>query len=389
MEPWEQQALASIQERENLILGEYACKTALAERLRPELVPDELNIRPAFFHDTDRIIHSRAYARYIDKTQVFFLFDNDHITHRVLHVQLVAKISRTIGRLLRLNEDLIEAIALGHDLGHAPFGHDGENYLNELCQGQGVGLFCHNAQSVRFLMELENEGQGLNLTLQVLDGVLCHNGEFIEEVYEPAGSKSWEELLEQYSRCWREPGYNRTLVPGTLEGCVVRIADVIAYIGRDIEDAITVGLIRRDQVPTEITKLLGYTNREIINTLVRDLVANSLGHNYLKFSPPILQALLALKDFNYHQIYFNPRIRTQDYKIKGMFELLFTGYLREAKEQCPRSIAFADHMVASQGRGTAPARMVADFIAGMTDKYFLEQFRQYFMPEQFGHLISE
>lgn len=387
MELWEQEALAYIQERENSILGEHACKTADAQRQHAELVPDEQNIRPAFFHDTDRIIHSRAYARYIDKTQVFFLFDNDHITHRVLHVQLVAKISRTIGRLLRLNEDLIEAIALGHDIGHAPFGHDGENYLNELCQSHGAGLFCHNAQSVRFLMELENGGKGLNLTLQVLDGVLCHNGEFIEEVYTPTHKLNWEHFYEQYSRCWQETGYTQSLIAATMEGCVVRIADVIAYIGRDIEDAITVGLIERSMVPDEITQVMGHTNREIINTLVRDLVANSIEHNYLRFSPSVLRALQSLKEFNYHHIYFNPRIRSQDYKIKGMFALLFAAYLREAEENCPRSTVFADHLAAGREKGTDPARIVTDFIAGMTDKYFLEQFRKYYIPEQFGHSI--
>ncbi|MGE5380641.1 MAG: deoxyguanosinetriphosphate triphosphohydrolase family protein [Methylocystaceae bacterium] len=383
MELWEKQALAAIQERENLILGPYACKTALALRRLPESLPDECNIRPAFFHDTDRIIHSRAYTRYIDKTQVFFLFDNDHITHRVLHVQLVSKISRTIGRLLRLNEDLIEAIALGHDIGHAPFGHDGENYLNALCQQYNAGLFCHNAQSARFLMELENGSQGLNLTLQVLDGVLCHNGEFIEEIYEPAADKGWEHFDEQYRRCWQEPGFTRTLIPATLEGCVVRIADVIAYIGRDIEDAITLGLIKRTQVPDTVTRVLGSSNREIINTLVRDLVANSMGHYYLKFSAPILEALNTLKDFNYKNIYFNPRIRIQDQKIKTMFELLFDIYLQEASENHPRTPAYADHLAAGKQRVDAPARIAADFIAGMTDKYFLEQFRQYFIPEQF------
>lgn len=388
MEQWERQALDYIKERENLILGEYACKTVEAVRRYPEPVPDELNIRPAFFHDTDRIIHSRAYTRYIDKTQVFFLFDNDHITHRVLHVQLVAKISRTIGRLMRLNEDLIEAIALGHDLGHPPFGHDGEKYLNTLCQRYETGLFCHNAQSVRFLMELENGGRGLNLTLQVLDGVLCHNGEFISEVYQPRTKLSWDSFYEQYQQCWQVPGYTNTLVPATLEGCVVRIADVIAYIGRDIEDAITVGLIERSQVPEEVTKILGQSNREIINTLVRDLAANSLGHDYLKFSPAVLEALLKLKDFNYQNIYFNPRIRTQDNKIKGMFELLFAVYLHEAQNDNPSTQVFDEHLAAGRNRNTDLPRIVTDYIAGMTDKYFLQQFRHYFMPEQFGHKIG-
>ena len=163
--------------REAKTLSRYACKSSESIRFKEEKIPDRSTIRPAFFHDADRIIHSKAYTRYIDKTQVFSLFENDHITHRVLHVQLVSKIARMIGRCLRLNEDLIEAIALAHDLGHVPYGHEGERYLNEICQKNNLGYFCHNAQSVKFLMELERRGKGLNLSLQVLDGVLSHNSQ--------------------------------------------------------------------------------------------------------------------------------------------------------------------------------------------------------------------
>ena len=169
--------------REKKILSKYACRSNKGKRRYPERekIPDRENIRPIFFHDTDKIIHSLAYTRYIDKTQVFYLFEHDHITHRVLHVQFVSKIGRVIGRCLRLNEDLIEAISLGHDLGHVPYGHDGERVLNDLCIKHKIGFFCHNAQSVRFLMEIEDKGQGLNLSLQVLDGILAHNGEMLNK----------------------------------------------------------------------------------------------------------------------------------------------------------------------------------------------------------------
>jgi dGTPase len=184
-------------ERENKTLSEFACKSEDAIRLFDEKLPDEDNLRPSFFHDTDRIIHSLSYSRYIDKTQVFFLFDNDHITHRVLHVQLVSKIARTIGRFLKLNEDLIESIALAHDIGHTPFGHDGEKYLNNILNSLRQNYyFCHNAQSVRFLKDIENRGKGLNLALQVYDGILCHNGEIVNHKYEPKREKVFECFLD-------------------------------------------------------------------------------------------------------------------------------------------------------------------------------------------------
>ena len=252
-------------------------------------------------------MHSLAYTRYIDKTQVFFLFENDHITHRVLHVQFVSKIARVIGRCLKLNEDLIEAISLGHDLGHVPYGHDGERYLNKIYYEKTQNFFNHNAQSVRFLMELENRGRGLNLTLQVLDGILCHNGEIVERIYEPDNSKNWDKFLEEYEKCWTIKDYSKKIRPMTLEGCLVRICDVIAYIGRDIEDAIVVKLIKRKDIPAEITSVLGNTNRSIIDTLVRDIIVNSYDKPYIMLSKDKFDALKLLLDFNYKNIYMNPK----------------------------------------------------------------------------------
>jgi dGTPase len=188
--------------------------------------------RQQFALDCDRILHSRAYIRYIDKTQVFSLVANDHITHRVLHVQLVARIARTIGRFLHLNEDLIEAIALGHDIGHPPFGHDGEKFLADLCQEHGLPRFQHNIQSVRFLDKIERKGKGWNLTLQVLDGILCHDGEVHSQALQPSQIQSFDEFDQNLSTKVEKPGL--PLMPGTLEGCVVRLADTVAYIGRDI-----------------------------------------------------------------------------------------------------------------------------------------------------------
>ncbi len=331
--------------RERRTLSKHACMSRKGIRKDPdrERVPDRENIRPIFFHDTDRIIHSLAYSRYIDKTQVFYLFENDHITHRVLHVQFVSKIARVIGRCLRLNKDLIEAIALGHDLGHAPFGHDGESILNDICKRKGIGFFCHNAQSVKFLEEIEKGGEGLNLSLQVLDGILSHNGEILWQEYRPRYDKDWDIFEEEYKNCFEVDGFSSKLVPMTLEGCVVRIADVIAYIGRDIEDAITIKLIDRKEIPRSVKDIIGDTNDQIINNLVMDLIKNSYGKNYLKFSNDKYKALDELKRFNYERIYKNPKIKEHD-KIQRMFEQLFDKYLDDIEKENRGSTIYTEFL---------------------------------------------
>ncbi|MCI5137431.1 MAG: HD domain-containing protein [Candidatus Electrothrix sp. AR1] len=203
--------------------------------------------RQPFAKDADRILHSKAYTRYIDKTQVFSLIDNDHITHRVLHVQLVSRIARTAGRFLGLNEDLIEAIALGHDIGHPPFVHEGEHILDRLCRDHGLPCFRHNIQSVQFLDKIEKKGMGWNLTLQVLDGILCHDGEANSTRLVPERRR--EPSFSRFDRLVEKEALEKNLVPMTLEGCLVRLADTVAYIGRDIEDAIELNLITRQEIP--------------------------------------------------------------------------------------------------------------------------------------------
>jgi len=378
-------------EREEQSLSKYACRSSQAVRMFPEELEDRSNVRPAFFHDGDRIMHSLAYTRYIDKTQVFSLFENDHITHRVLHVQFVSKIARTIGRFLRLNEDLIEAIALGHDLGHVPYGHDGESFLNGISEAHGQGYFTHNAQSVRCMMELEQQGCGLNLTLQVLDGILCHNGEALADIYRPDYHKSAAQFLEEYTRCGSVKDFGSHLVPMTLEGCVVRISDIIAYIGRDIEDAITVQLITREQLPAEVTEVLGGANREIINNLVLDLINNSYGKEYLQFSRPVRDALARLRAFNYQYIYHDPRKLTQNAKIANMFRQLFDRCLQELRSGDRGSSIyrwFAGSMSAAYLEHNAPERVVLDYLAGMTDNFFNNQFKDAFLPKSFGMSIK-
>ncbi|MBN1696402.1 MAG: HD domain-containing protein [Spirochaetales bacterium] len=379
--------------REYRTLSPYAEKSTKGVRLHGEreIIPDKLNIRPVFFHDADRIIHSLAYTRYIDKTQVFSLFENDHITHRGLHVQFVSKIARVIGRFLRLNEDLIEAIALGHDLGHVPYGHEGERFLNAIAQKRGAGCFCHNAQSVRCLMELENHGRGCNLTLQVLDGILSHYGEKVEKSYTPGPAKTWDAFLEEYRKCFMIEDYYKTLRPMTMEGSVVRIADIIAYIGRDIEDAIEVGLVKREDIPEPVTKILGNTNREIINNLIIDIINESYEKKSISFSTVTYTALHKLLVWNYRHIYNNPKKTNQNDKIEYMMNFLFEKYINDLRIQNRRSALFTlflDNMNADYVKKTKNERIVLDFIAGMTDDFFNNEFRKYIMPVSYGLTVD-
>jgi len=298
----------------------------------------EIGYRQAFSVDTDRILHSLAYTRYIDKTQVFYLIENDHITHRVLHVQLVSKIARTIGKFLRLNEDLIEAIALGHDIGHIPFGHDGERILSELCHQHGIGYFQHNVQSVRFLDRVERKGRGWNLCLQTLDGILAHDGEIHNERLSPRKNKTFDDLQLEMERKTDDP--DTELVPMTLEGCVVRMTDTISYIGRDIEDAIRLGVIRREDLPDSSTRRLGKTNGTIVYNLVSDVIKNSHGKPYIAFSTEISDALKELKQFNLDYIYMNPNIKRHLTTIRQLFEITFEKFLADLQKGNTDSVVF-------------------------------------------------
>jgi dGTPase len=362
-------------------LSPFATLSAYAVRRRDE---EEIvsGHREHFSIDADRILHSRAYARYIDKTQVFYLVKNDHITHRVLHVQLVSKIGRTIGRLLRLNEDLIEAIALGHDIGHAPFGHDGEGLLSDLSQEYGLGRFLHNIQGVRFLDLIERKGIGWNLSLQVLDGILSHNGEVHNPALSPERDKDFKRFEGEIETLINDAAY--PIWPMTMEGCVVRMADTISYIGRDIEDAIRLGLIQRGDIPKQCTRVLGDTNGTIVYTLVEDLISESLEKPYVSFSTEVAEALWRLKEFNQEFIYANPRAKHQTHKIRLMFRLLFENYLKDLESGNEGSGIFMEFLegMSPQYLDDNPSAMVVrDFIAGMTDDYFLRQCQENLIPQ--------
>ena len=367
--------------QENEMLSPLAVRNADGVRRMPD-ERMESGYRQAFSVDVDRILHSLAYARYIDKTQVFYLVKNDHITHRVLHVQLVSKIARTIGRFLSLNEDLLEAIALGHDIGHTPVGHDREHFLSEICRNHGIGYFQHNLQSVHFLEKVEHKGEGWNLCLQTLDGILSHDGEIHNEKLLPVTDKTFAEMDREITAKKNDP--KTALIPMTLEGCLVRMADTVSYIGRDIEDAIRLKLIHRSDLPRESVSLLGDTNGTIVFNLVTDIICNSRGKPYIAFSPEVSEVLKQLKSFNLEHIYMNSRIKKHTRLIKKLFEMLFETYLEDMKNQRESSMIFKQFlkdMKQNYIQCHQPAEIVRDFISGMTDQYFLDQCPEQLRPQ--------
>lgn len=352
--------------------SDFATKSKEAIRFEDESNPD---IRASFFHDVDRIIHALSYNRYSDKTQVYSFTSNDHISKRMVHVQLVSKIARTIGRGLRLNTDLIEAIALGHDIGHTPLGHTGEALLNEISKRELNEYFAHNIQSVRHYLEVENNGNGLNLTVQVLDGIMCHNGEMLSNEYVPV-PKTKEEFLKQYKDSYKDIESSKINHPMTIEGCIVRISDIIAYIGRDIEDAINLGKFNRSDLPQEITSILGNTNKEIINTVVTDIIDNSMDKPYIKMSKEVYEALLMLKRFNHQNIYSKSLTPEKiEYYRQGMNKI-YNRYLNDIDNNNQDSIIyliFLNNQSTRYVNNNSPKRIVIDFIAGMTDDLFLSE----------------
>jgi len=363
----------ALNDRESTI---FSTKAAFSADARRRLTEDKVHsgYRQAYALDTDRILHSMAYTRYIDKTQVFYLIRNDHITHRVLHVQLVSKIARTIGRFLNLNEDLIEAIALGHDIGHTPFGHDGERYLSKLCEGAGIGHFLHNVQSIQFLDRVERKGRGWNLCLQTLDGILCHDGEIHNQVLQPRQEKTFEILAQEMAAKKKDPRH--PLMPMTLEGCVVRMADTVAYIGRDLEDAIRLNVIQRHEIPRDVVAVLGDSNGTIVYNLVTDIIHCSHPHDHIALSDKVSRALKRLKDFNLERIYLNQTIKQHAPAIHTLFDHLFETYmddLRIGRQESKIFTSFMADMDPNYLQRHRPAEIVRDFIAGMTDRYFLRQ----------------
>ncbi len=331
--------------------------------------------RPDFAKDIDRILYSPYYNRYTDKTQVFSLMKNDDITRRSLHVQLVSRIARTIGRALNLNLDLIEAIALGHDIGHTPFAHAGEVYLNELYNQNTGRFFNHNIHSVRVLDQIFP----LNLTLQTLVGIAGHNGEIELMEYWPVPMDSFEAFDQELEKCYTTRGYANKIQPSTLEGNVVRISDIIAYLGRDRQDAARIRLLEKSAfVNTDI----GAVNSEIINNLVVNIIENSYGQPYIKLDKKHFDALQTSKRENYAMIYESESARSKlDQSVRPMMREIYGQLLEDLKQNNQYSPIFTHHIdYVNQTHyprtvpyeKTEPNQMVVDYIASMTDDYFID-----------------
>lgn len=361
----------------------YRCNDYMAIRRNTDRDKATL-LRPAFARDVDKVLHLPYYNRYTDKTQVFSLYKNDDISRRGLHVQLVSKIARNIGRVLGLNLDLIEAIALGHDLGHTPFGHAGEEFLNELLEKATGKRFNHNVQSARVLDKLFSR----NVSLQCLDGILCHNGEFEMKEYKPEFNKTFDDFDLQMERCYAEgTAAIKTMVPMTLEGCVVRICDMVAYIGKDRQDAQTTKLInwKQDFTPGEI----GDKNAQIINNITVDLIQNSYGKDHLCLSDAVYNDLKTAKEENYKIIYKSDEVSENYAVIREMFEAVYYKLLDDLKNDRTDSVIYKHHidLINKQGQyydykysymNEDKNMIVADYIASMTDDYFLELYELLF-----------
>ena len=339
--------------------------------------------RPEYVCDIERIIHSPYYNRYTDKTQLFSFIKNDDVSRRALHVQLVSRIAKNIGRILGLNLDLIEAISLGHDIGHTPFGHTGEALLsNEYKKRTGMYFF-HNLHSVRVLDNIFN----YNLSLQTLDGILCHNGEFEKIEYIPSELTTFDEFDKIVDKCYTSPKFISSLIPSTLEGCVVRISDIIAYIGKDRQDAIKTGLIESEEIFSGDT--IGKYNAEIINNLIVNIIENSYGKNKICMDNDTFKELKSAKEENYRLIYHSSKVAGH---TKEVLEPIFSDVYGELYDMLKSgnkdTIIYnhhinyinekAKHYRTDDYAKNEPNRIVTDFIASMTDDYFTDLYHYLF-----------
>lgn len=324
----------NLEKMEHELLSPYA--TLSENSIGRDYPEPQCDIRPVFQRDRDRIVHSKAFRRLKNKTQVFLEPKGDHYRTRLSHTLEVSQNARTIARALRMNESLVEAIALGHDLGHTPFGHAGESVLNKLCKDG----FKHSEQSVRIVEKLEKDGEGLNLTWEVRDGILNHQ---------------------------------TSTMPSTLEGKIVRFSDKIAYINHDIDDAIRGHIMTEEDIPSDLRDALGSTSKERLNKLIHNIITSSMGENDIKMEPEIERAMRDLREFMFVHVYTNPKAKGEESKAKDLVERLFYFYM-DYTEEMP---LFYQRMLSE---GEKKDRVVCDYIAGMTDQYAIEKFRQYFVP---------
>ena len=316
-------------------LSEYATLSMNSKgRLKEE---PQCDIRPVFQRDRDRILHSKSFRRLKDKTQVFLTPEGDHYRTRLTHTLEVSQNARTIAKALRLNEDLVEAIALGHDLGHTPFGHAGERALDELCP---LG-FDHSKQSLRMVDVLEKDGLGLNLTMEVRDGILNH---------QTSGN------------------------PFTLEGKIVRLSDKIAYIHHDMDDAIRGGILTEDDVPISIREVIGYTTGERLDHFIHDTVTFSGGKNDILMSDEVWKAMKELREFMFERVYMNPDVKSEERKAESLMKTLYEYYLKHL-DRLPREYLQMINM------GESRDRVACDYVASMTDRYAIALYEELFIPK--------
>ncbi|MCH5265390.1 MAG: HD domain-containing protein [Lachnospiraceae bacterium] len=346
---------------------------------------DHANLwRPAFVRDVEKIMHVPYYNRYSDKTQVYSFYKNDDISRRALHVQLVARIARNIGNVLGLNESLIEAISLGHDIGHTPFGHAGERILSELYHEHTGRYFNHNVHSARVLDAIIHR----NISLQTLDGILCHNGELELQEYRPEPMSTFVEYDKKVEKCYVDETAIGRLTPCTLEGCVMRICDIIAYLGKDRQDATRLRLLPEKAFSAGT---IGTSNGEIINNLIVNLIENSYGKPYLKMDEEYFEALRQAKTENYKTIYQNDELNSHyNEQIRPMFGELYEELLSQAESGDKNSIFYRHHIAYVNesnysDKGDAVPyeeqeknQLVVDYLASMTDDYFIDLYHYLF-----------
>ena len=330
-----------IEQWENEYLSPYASKSS--QSAGRDIKEEQCDIRPVYQRDRDRILHSNSFRRLKDKTQVFLAPEGDHYRTRLTHTLEVSQNARTIAKALRLNEDLTEAIALGHDLGHTPFGHAGERALDEVCP-EG---FRHNEQSVRIVEVLEKRGAGLNLTREVRDGILNHKTKGM---------------------------------PSTLEGKIVRFSDKIAYIHHDMDDAIRGKVLSEDDIPKELRNTLGNTTTKRFDCFTHDIIMNSTGKNDICMSDEIAEAMKDLRDFMFERVYTNPRVKSEEGKAEHLVKFLYEHYLNNP-DRLPD-----EYMMLVNERGTSLERAVCDYVSSMSDRYAVAMFNELFLPNSWKEM---
>lgn len=372
-----------LNDRKNHKPNEFAFRDVDIIRRHDEQHDKATLSRPAFMRDVEKIVNIPPYNRYAGKTQVFSLVENDDICRRGLHVQLVNRVARGIGSLLNLNLDLIDAISLGHDLGHTPFGHAGERFLSECYHERTGRYFHHNVHSVRVLDELYPR----NISLQTLDGILKHNGEFAQKIIYRGEIGSFEELDALVEACNTNEKVIKSLRPATLEGCVVRVSDMIAYIGKDRDDAIDMHVL--DSIDVFDSNVLGKDNAKIINNMTVDIVNNSYGKNQIEMSEEIYQDLKLAKTQNYEVIYSKEGILEKSFsEVETMFQELYEKILddlNKGDESSPvhrhhvKQLVKKSHYIKAEDYlKIDPNQIVCDYIASMTDNYFVNLYEHTF-----------